>query len=585
MKKLFTILAAVLLTASVFAQAPQKMSYQALVRDASGALVTSTAVGMQLSILQGSPTGTAVYTETQTPNTNINGLVSLEIGTGTTTDDFSTIDWTAGPYFIKTETDPTGGTAYSIAGTNELMSAPYALHSKTAESVTGTITEIDPTFTSSQAANITTADITKLSNLSGTNTGDQDISGIATNATAISTIQSEQTAQNTAIALNTANTGITTAQANAIIANTGKDTTAIDHANRTALNAVSGANTGDQDISGIATNATAISTIQSEQTTQNTAIALNTAKTGITTAQANAIIANTGKDTTAIYHANRTALNAVSGANTGDQDISGIETNATAITTGLALKVDKETGKGLVANGTVAGQMQYWNGTAWVTVAATVNEGATLQLIGGIPAWAGGTPSVANPTTGKVWMDRNLGASQVATSSTDPDSYGDLYQWGRAADGHQIRTSGTTITLSAVDQPAHGDFILAPSFPHDWLSPQNTDLWQGVSGENNPCPSTYRLPTDAELNAERVSWGTNNNAAGAFASPLKLPLAGSRSRTSGLVIDVGTFGHYWSSTFFNTGSLLLGFTSNGAGNAAMAGNDRSNGFSVRCIKD
>jgi hypothetical protein len=130
MKKIYSILAGLLLTANVFAQAPQKMSYQAVIRNSSNALITSTPVGMQISILQGSPTGTAVYVETQTPSTNANGLVSLEIGTGTiVTGTFAGINWAAGPYFIKTETDPTGGTAYTIAGTNELMSVPYALFS------------------------------------------------------------------------------------------------------------------------------------------------------------------------------------------------------------------------------------------------------------------------------------------------------------------------------------------------------------------------------------------------------------------------------------------------------------------------
>jgi hypothetical protein len=130
MKKIITIFAAVLITASVFAQAPQKMSYQAVIRNASNALVTSTPVGMRISVLQGSPTGTAVYVETQTPSTNANGLVSLEIGTGTIiTGTFAGINWATGPYFIKTETDPTGGTAYTIVGTNELMSVPYALFS------------------------------------------------------------------------------------------------------------------------------------------------------------------------------------------------------------------------------------------------------------------------------------------------------------------------------------------------------------------------------------------------------------------------------------------------------------------------
>ena len=133
MKKIYSILAGLLLTASVFAQAPQKMSYQAVIRNTSNALITSTPVGMQISVLQGSAAGTAVYVEMQTPSTNTNGLVSIEIGGGTVVSgNFSTINWANGPYFIKTETDPTGGTAYSIVGTNELMSVPYALNAANA---------------------------------------------------------------------------------------------------------------------------------------------------------------------------------------------------------------------------------------------------------------------------------------------------------------------------------------------------------------------------------------------------------------------------------------------------------------------
>ena len=133
MKKIYSILAGLLLTASVFAQAPQKMSYQAVIRNSSNALITSAPVGMQISVLQGSASGTAVYVETQTPSTNANGLASVEIGGGTVVSgNFSAINWANGPYFIKTETDPTGGTSYTINGTNELMSVPYALNAANA---------------------------------------------------------------------------------------------------------------------------------------------------------------------------------------------------------------------------------------------------------------------------------------------------------------------------------------------------------------------------------------------------------------------------------------------------------------------
>jgi hypothetical protein len=99
-------------------------------RDASNSLLTNQEVGMQISILQSTATGTAVYLETQTATMNLNGLISIEIGLGTSSDDFSAIDWSAGPYFIKTATDPTGGSNYTIIGTSQFMSVPYALYAK-----------------------------------------------------------------------------------------------------------------------------------------------------------------------------------------------------------------------------------------------------------------------------------------------------------------------------------------------------------------------------------------------------------------------------------------------------------------------
>ena len=131
---LIIALAHLLINTSIFAQAPQKMSYQAVIRNTSGSLVSSSSVGMKISILQGTLAGTVVYAETQLVSTNANGLVSLEIGSGTVVlGSFATIDWANGPYFIKTETDPTGGTNYTISGTSELLSVPYALYTSKSE--------------------------------------------------------------------------------------------------------------------------------------------------------------------------------------------------------------------------------------------------------------------------------------------------------------------------------------------------------------------------------------------------------------------------------------------------------------------
>ncbi|HPF94065.1 MAG TPA: hypothetical protein PLV65_09005, partial [Tenuifilaceae bacterium] len=148
MKKLYILLTAILIASSLFAQVPQKMSYQAVVRNADNSLVTNTSIGMQVSILQGSTDGTAVYVERHTTSTNANGLVTIEVGTGTVVSgNFASIDWANGPYYFKTESDPAGGTSYTISGTSQLLSVPYALHAQTANELSGGVTETDPVFT------------------------------------------------------------------------------------------------------------------------------------------------------------------------------------------------------------------------------------------------------------------------------------------------------------------------------------------------------------------------------------------------------------------------------------------------------
>lgn len=194
---------------------------------------------------------------------------------------------------------------------------------------------------------------------------------------------------------------------------------------------------------------------------------------------------------------------------------------------------------------------------------------------------------VVTSTTGKIWMDRNLGASRVATSSTDSEAYGDLYQWGRNSDGHQTRTSGTVD--GPVESGAEGsNFIQSQG---DWLSSSDDTRWNGTTkGAHDPCPGGFRVPTSTEWENERNyggpgSWGTEsiqNNAAGAYASVLKLPVAGYRNDSNGTLYNVGSRGRYWSSTVSGTSALYLFFTSV---NADMNSNYRANGFSVRCIKE
>lgn len=455
---LLSLVAIVTISLSSFGQAPEGFKYQAVVRDASSNILSNQTVGMRLTIQQGSIGGTTVYTETFAPTTNGYGLVNLEIGTGTTSDDFSTIDWANGPFYIETAADVSGGTTYVVLGTSQLMSVPYALYAKTSGNGQGPVGPAGPAG----------ADGLLISGNAAGNTPYWDGSQWVVNG------------------INLYNNG----------SNLGIGTTT--------------------------PNASAITEMNS--TTQGFL------PPRMTTLQRDAILAPAA---------------------------------------------------GLIIYNTTVNCLQWWNGTIWYDGCG--NAATQPQYPAGTIHCAGATAvvDVMNPTTGAIWMDRNLGASQVATSSTDTASYGDLFQWGRRADGHQCRTSATTTTLSSIDQPGHGSFILVPSTPYDWRNPQNTNLWQGVNGVNNPCPSGYRIPTEAELEAERLSWNANSSV-GAFTSPLKLPVAGYRHYNSGSLLGVGNETNYWSSTVSGTSSRRLLF---GSSFANMYSFVRAWGVSVRCLKD
>ncbi len=220
-----------------------------------------------------------------------------------------------------------------------------------------------------------------------------------------------------------------------------------------------------------------------------------------------------------------------------------------------------------------------------VAYSVSVNGGGSLTDLGTL------TIEITTVTSGegRIWMDRNLGASQVATDNTDAAAYGDLYQWGRFTEGHQIRTSGATLTQATTSTPGAGNdwdgLFITPDGESDWLSSPNSNLWQGLAGTNNPCPSGFRIPTQAEWDAEITSWGSGNaNAAGAFASPLKLTIGGFRARTSGEIAEADIKGYYWTSATDGIATYFLLIDSEVAITGPIAG-ARADGYSVRCIKD
>jgi uncharacterized protein (TIGR02145 family) len=179
----------------------------------------------------------------------------------------------------------------------------------------------------------------------------------------------------------------------------------------------------------------------------------------------------------------------------------------------------------------------------------------------------------------RCWLNKNLGAIQPASSYNDYSSFGDYYQWGRLLDGHEKPSSIVTSVLSNQDDPEHGMFIISNSNPYDWRVPQNESLWHSISGNNNPCPEDWHVPSISEWISASNEW---SNRISAVNSPLKLPSAGYRSGTIGNFLDQGTTGNYWSSTPSSSNCSYLYFDINNKNSQAT---NRINGMSVRCIKN
>ena len=193
--------------------------------------------------------------------------------------------------------------------------------------------------------------------------------------------------------------------------------------------------------------------------------------------------------------------------------------------------------------------------------------------------------TVTSPYTGKVWLDRNLGASKVCSSSTDTQCYGDYYQWGRGYDGHQESTSATTATLATDVNAAGSSFIKSTASPYDWASVDGvgtirTANWSATDG-SSVCPTGFRVPTLAELKAETLDNGVTDSAT-AFSNFLKLPSAGGRNNGSGTLYGQGSWGNVWTSSVNGSSSHGIYFGSSGAYTVSSG---RAYGYTVRCLRD
>jgi hypothetical protein len=542
MKRNYTLLIFLLATVSILAQTPEKMSYQLVLRDASNTLLTNQQVGIQISILQTTNTGSAVYTETQTATTNINGLVSLEIGTGASSNDFSAIDWSAGPYFIKTATDANGGSNYSIIGTSQLMSVPYAMYAKTSGSSTPGLQgepgiqgdQGEPGIQGPPGADGATGsyvDLTTDQTIGGTKTFSKDLivnglligkgagtgSGIAigNGALPVSTANGNIAVGASALAVNTSGYTNIAVGWSALTKNKGGidniaiGTQALYRSESGHYNVVIGQEAMAYNTSGIQNTAVGMATMSTNTIGgQNTALGYNanvgadnltnatvignqaivdaSNKVQIGNNAVNAVQLGTGSNVTLqtglvkitggtpgvgkVLTSDATGLASWADAATGTDNQTAAEVpstltgniEATNVDAAIAeLEAEKaplasptftgsiitpalqvtggspEAGKVLTSDatglasweeapegqssGTTTGDMQYWNGTAWVVVAATPNEGAALQMISGVPTWVGGTAPPPVAAIGDLrdggivfWVDGNGGGKVCA---------------------------------------------------------------------------------------------------------------------------------------------------------------------------
>ncbi|MEI6047789.1 MAG: DUF1566 domain-containing protein [Bacteroidota bacterium] len=519
MKRLFTILITVLFTAVAFAQAPQKMSYQAVIRNSSNALVTTTPIGMKISILQGSESGTAVYVETQAPTTNANGLVTIQIGGGTpVTGTFAGIDWSAGPYFIKTETATAAPlTTYTITGVSQLLSVPYALHAQT---VAG-YTETDPLFVAHPANGISAANITdwNTSFTWGDHAGLYRPVGyvpawgdITSNPFSITSV-----ANNQLLKYNSTTSKWENWTPNFSGGSIEIDPVFVDWDKST----------------GISITASQVSNFTASVNT-NAAVAANTAKNSYPTTDQTKLAAitgtNTGDETTATIKS-KLAITTLSGSNTGDQTLSalgGVASN-TAITGATNTKITYDV-KGLVTAGTAAttadiaastnknyvtdAQQTIIGNTTGTNTGDQTNIAGTAANVTGIVLGANGGTGIAN--TGKTLT---LGGNLITSGafSTTLTSI--------ATTAVTLPTTGTLVTLAGTEALTNKTI--------NGLTP--TALTVGFTLAGGTTPKTLTVPLDATVSGTNTGDQTNiTGSAGSFTGSLAGEVTGPQGTT---VID------------------------------------------------
>jgi uncharacterized protein (TIGR02145 family) len=301
--------------------------------------------------------------------------------------------------------------------------------------------------------------------------------------------------------------------------------------------------------------------------------------------------------------ANKTTLSTTSGLNSyawykDNVAVNGATSNVYTPTAAGVYKVEVTTGSCSSTSTTTSintcgrsasGQMEVLEtSSVLVSKDGVLNNGKGVDSRGSILSkpWVYGTVTTR---TGRIWMDRNLGATRVAQNSTDIQAYGDYYQWGRPADGHEKHNvsgsaSDFTNVKSATSVPGNSKYIFSSDGSNDWLATPDNTLWNGVNAPNNPCPAGFRIPTESEWAAEAAVF-TSNNVDGSFETGYGLRLTvGGMATSQKYITAIGNYGQYMTQTAYDNGrvkyfgviSWITWFDTNYY---------KTTGQSCRCIKD
>jgi trimeric autotransporter adhesin len=521
MKTLLLTLLLLLTITAAWAQSPQRISYQSIIRDANNVVVASSAVRVKISLLRGTSTGPAVYVETHGIITNANGLVSLNIGEGRAiTGSFAGIDWSNGPYLIQTATDPTGGTDYSIIGTAPLNSVPYALNAANA-SVATTLAGTLP--------------------IASGGTG-------ATTATTARAALGLENVDNTSDANKPVSTAAQTSLSTKVDKVTGKELSTNDYSNveKTKLAAITGTNTGDQDLSALATTA---------------AVAQKANATDVTTSLATKVDKVTGKElsTNDYSTAEKTKLASITGTNTGDQvNISGNAATATKLQATVTINGIAFDGSANITLPAAAAGIPYTGATQ------AVDLGVYDLKVNGLTIGRGGGNVDGNTANGSMSLYSNSSGN-----SNTAYGYASLYSnttgSNNIANGNQslyFNTTGsnnTAIGNASLNSNTTGSYNTAvgPSV-----------LYSNTIGSNNTATGYIAL--------YKNTTGTDNTASGMFA--LYANTTGAYNTATGYgALSANTEGVYNTATgYVALASNTTGLANQASGNYALTDNTTGN---------